>query len=432
MIDFSITPNDFISLFTSLDNGYTRSVYCCKRVGKLILIDNITFDLIISLSHDISIDQLEYAMLKSYTFIHFNNYLDNLPEKGLNQNEYDNPCLSRSMREIFTNIDNMNRSEFELYSEKQQNGYIYIDPQYSFKVIKNITQLMNSNKTKRRFPYDNQFKITFDNHFTLLYFFNRFKSRPFKIEGQEFQIKVLNPNQLDQLYNEKSSGEFISNRLIKFNHKNDFINFKFKTSIHIKEGLLHPSAVDILDNNQNKVLNIYENMIPSLFFRTVKNVRLNEMGYNTIYIDLSKINNKYEKESKYNDEDDDEDEDEEEEEKEVEIILVNYNDKITDISLLVDRTFNEKKKKTQLNEKKEEVIDENNSVSTKTPPLKRSTNSQSLILGFMSNKKEDPFINYSYNIKPTPEPKPTSTTKRSLPQQPLISGFINKKQKISM
>lgn len=402
MIEVALTCNDFLSLYTCDDNYHTRSVYCCKREdkilledeteliqNKLIILDNLNFDLIISIHTDIKLNDLINSMISSYSYNCFNE--DDSTEKGLYFNEINNTFISNELKEKFKDIDKMNREDYKLYKEdcmklrryiKQEEKeyemvnelgdeyekshhyykkieYIPLNNQIlNIKIIRNALKLPSSIKSKRRFPNDNQFKLSFDNHIILSYFFNRFK-KPLKINNQNYNIKILNPLQLDQLCEESNSEDFIANRLISFKRNNDFIYYKFNESQKIKEGLLHPSCINNLDNNHFRIDNNINHLINHLFFRSKNCISLNQIMYNTLYIDLSTIN--------------------------YDIFIVNFNDRIHWLS--IDNTIKKKKKKDDMNNIINDVT--TNSIRTMTCPVKRSLPQSSLTSFFNKKQKID-------------------------------------------
>jgi hypothetical protein len=267
------------SSWTSNRFPHTRSVLVCRRPANddLMLLDQLSFVLVISAPKSLSLEKLLRFMLLSYCrraysdesehrdFVKHGPLYDilNTPQP---QSDLLPPCVPTQTIRRLDKIDGQNGDEFE-YCLKNQ---VFNADKWEWHVtgsreIKNdiFRELSNINFIRdvktlahhRQFKEETQYKLIFDNHLIVYYFLQRFRYEVEVERGEpRHRIKVLDPiassvkNGQHALYEGGNPVFYIEKQLnrdtnLEFCHALRFEGVEKSTG-----GLLHPAHYNDKDN----------------------------------------------------------------------------------------------------------------------------------------------------------------------------------------
>lgn len=301
--DLRVRPYDIVSLYTPLtSNGapdvygrrcefFTRTVVLCERDSDFIMIDGLSFSLILSIDSRIDLERLHKFILHSYAYTHY------MPEEVSTQDANEttdqattgvesmdsvikqeseigevssvtvNEFASPFIRYVMQNVKEKNIKDYNFYRQYlcASPGKRFIlerkdpdltkdhhptDRDYNIEFIKSMIQLPRNNKYRD----ETQYKVTFRNHRLLLYFFNRFKY-DVKIDRIPYRVRVLDPS--TQVAFNGTPRQYLENQLLPLQRKR--MNFENQESIQC--GLLEPGCVEESDSLHNSVENTILNLM---------------------------------------------------------------------------------------------------------------------------------------------------------------------------
>lgn len=311
-----LSSNDLLSLYTEIDEVQkqvksTRSVIINKsntNTDELVVIDNVTFTLYISIPIHVRSLLLKKWMVNSYCYRHYQNpYSDNNDTATLNNLfviEKNNKMISNDTKSILQHIDNRNYYRFKshidngrkkykhygnnkedeeddedkdnitecdfdkdmdivkgLYTKKsneqdeennedeeEENDDIYINT--------DLTRMHNTKDIEKIFRGQKQFKLTFNNHCILNFFINRFKvpvtlrssdgDNTFTVNVVDYENDPKNVRYIRPVVRifKGLPSQYIESQLLQFKNNDDKITVYFPHSRVIKFGLLHPSYME--------------------------------------------------------------------------------------------------------------------------------------------------------------------------------------------
>ena len=323
---------DTLSLYTEIDTqtgsptALARSVliHRPKETPKtLYLIDNLTFELFLSVTRDVSTRELKRHMINSYCFTHFNSSTaqDNRPVKGAVADEATNIMIESSLVALLQQNDEYNDSQFEQFStaltnERQRQRATYYDEdgeeenvvdqggeeeeeaeEDSLPVSKLFTgfdtPLHMPNASKANRPNENQYRLVFRNHYMVSYFVKKFEN-PVKLrclDGsyQSFYIDVLGYEKYNtalRAIDKRFTGqprEYIDGQLRVFKDKNDTVLMRLPLIQRITDGLLHPSCCR---GERNTTRQSTPNRLENVFNAVSTPYRSRTASYQTLYVHL--------------------------------------------------------------------------------------------------------------------------------------------------
>lgn len=337
-MDVSLSMFDVLSLYTEIDDGLvksTRSVIVHQPTVKdtdngetivkpLVIVDNLSFMLFISIPTRIDIVALKQFMINSYCFRHYNSPFtrrsDAYKPKGFTVEEASNIHVDDNIKEILALIDERNDDLFNAFivsKKKKKKKHSDDDTEEETEeeeeeeVDKEIDEIkdmftglerdsvpliMSHIKEKHViFPYQQQYRLVFRNHQVLCHFINRFK-KEITLHGDEcpFNVDVIaynTPNgsntslrPTDKVFKGKAS-EYIDGQLYQFKDKHDKQSLRFPTTYTrtLQYGLLLPSACDgDKTSTCQQMPNTFENMTNA----KKAQYRSKTVAYQTLYVDL--------------------------------------------------------------------------------------------------------------------------------------------------
>ena len=331
----ALSLNDVLSLYTETDGSpqsFPRSVIIHRpkeTPKKLFLVDNLTFDVFLSVPRAIDPKELKRHMLNSYCFSHFNRDMgiqEIRATKGSSIDELSNNMISHSLLSLFQDCDEYNDAQFELFAEamakkKRPTNYNNIhrndegeelsaEEEEEDDEIEDETLALNKlftgletplhmpNASKDNRPDEDQYRLIFRNHYIASFFVKKFEN-PIKIRTADGVYDPNTPFYIDVLCYEKYNNagfravdkrftgqpvEYIAGQLHLFKDKNETLSMRLPVIRQINSGLLHPSCCR---GDRNTTRQTVPNILENLFTSVSSPFRSKTIPYQTLYIDLS-------------------------------------------------------------------------------------------------------------------------------------------------
>lgn len=333
-MEIRLSASDTLSLYTEFSEedglpvSFPRSVIIHRPkelTKKLILIDNLSFDLFIAIPNDTNLKSLKRFMINSFCASHFNDVfvIDDAP-KGYAIEEEANPMLSLELKSLLYQLDDYNdglfgqyatskkqrpkkQIYFNEYGEDNQEEYKYVDHEDEeaeddnmclnslFTVFEKplLMAHLSEQKQKNR-PNENIYRLAFRNHYVLTFFLKLFEKK-IKFHETDGSLRAIYADVLT--YTIESSGprptcerfigrpiQYLSSQLHNFKDKNDSVLIRFPTNRIITRGLLLPS---VCYGERNTTRQSLPNTLENMFNAAVSQYKSKTVSFQTLYIDLS-------------------------------------------------------------------------------------------------------------------------------------------------